>query len=278
MTLKFLVLDSYDEQGQRFLEANGVAFAGELYRRMLHSLIPHARIDIMYPSLADVPLPSATTLSSYHAIFVTGANLTAYEDTPLIHKQKQLMNDLLLGAVPCFGTCFGLQLAMVVAGGVVQKNPRGRELGIARKIMLTKEGQAHAYFHHKPLAFDAFTSHQDEVFTPAKNAEVLAGNAHTRVQAAVIHGARMRFFGLQYHPEYDLPTICGLIRGRRDDLIKNGSVDNEAEALHYADRLLALHKNPTNQALRFRHAIDDDVLDDTVQKCEVLNWLRCEVL
>lgn len=278
MSPSFLVLDSYDEIGQRFLVSNGVSTSGDLYARMLASLIPSAKIDILYPAISSEPLPSRERLASYSGIMVTGSNLSSYDESAVVEKQKKLMGDLLSSDVPCFGTCWGLQLAMVVAGGQVHKNPRGREIGLARKITLTHEGRDHRYFREKPMAFDGFTSHNDEVLELPPTALLLASNAHSRVQAAVIHGARMRFFGLQYHPEYDLDTIAGLIRGRRSELVSNGYVAAEEEALHFANNLLKLKESRGDRALRYQIGIDDDVLNDRFRDREVYNWLKCEVL
>ncbi len=278
MSLKFLILDSYDEQGQRFLSKNKVTSAGELYRRMLITLVGEVHTDIVFPALASEDLPTRSKLSSYSAIFVTGANLCVFDDSPVVHKQKNLMAEILDLSVPCFGTCWGLQLAMVVAGGVVQKNPRGREIGIARKISLTDQGLTHPYFAGKPICFDGFTSHGDEVVTLAPNSQMLASNSHSMVQAAVIHAPRTKFFGLQYHPEYSVDIVTGLMRGRSSEMVSNGYADTEAEAIDFADRLARLMDEPSNRRLRYQMAVDDDVLDIRLRTMEVNNWLRCEVL
>ncbi len=41
------------------------------------------------------------------------------------------------------GHTLSTQIAVAAAGGVCARNPRGREMGIARKIALTPEGRAH---------------------------------------------------------------------------------------------------------------------------------------
>ena len=54
-------------------------------------------------------------------------------------------------------------MAVVAAGGTVRANPRGREMGIARKIALTPEGRGHPLYAGKGSVFDAFISHVDEI-------------------------------------------------------------------------------------------------------------------
>src|SRR6266403_1796200 len=60
--------------------------------------------------------------------------------------------------VPSFGSCWAAQMAVVAAGGMVRANPRGREMGIARKIALTPEGRGHPLYAGKGAVFDAFIS------------------------------------------------------------------------------------------------------------------------
>jgi GMP synthase (glutamine-hydrolysing) len=45
----------------------------------------------------------------------------------------------------------------------VIRNPRGREFGIGRRIMLTAQGRDHAMFQRKPEVFEAVTVHVDTV-------------------------------------------------------------------------------------------------------------------
>ena len=61
-------------------------------------------------------------------------------------------------------------------GGSVRRNPRGRDLAIARAITVTEAGRSHPLLASRPLVFDALCSHLDEVETLPPNAEVLAAN------------------------------------------------------------------------------------------------------
>ena len=71
-------------------------------------------------------------------------------------------------------------------GGEVQLNPRGREIGIARNICPTDAGRQHAMFADKAGAFDAICVHEDEVAELPACGTLLASNAMSRVQAAVM--------------------------------------------------------------------------------------------
>lgn len=101
-------------------------------------------------------------------------------------------NGLILDALrhtvglPQYGSCWAAQIAVMAANGHCGKNPRGREMGIARKIALSPEGRAHPMFEGKPTVFDAFTSHNDEITHISPGGLHLAGSDFTSVQAVAI--------------------------------------------------------------------------------------------
>ena len=55
-------------------------------------------------------------------------------------RQVELARAVYKSGTPFFGSCWGLQVATVAAGGSVRQNPRGREVGIARDLTLTSAG------------------------------------------------------------------------------------------------------------------------------------------
>ncbi len=72
-------------------------------------------------------------------------------------RQIELAKAVFAAGVPFFGSCWGLQVAVTAAGGEVRANPRGREFGFARRILLTEAGREHRLFAGKPAAFEAPT-------------------------------------------------------------------------------------------------------------------------
>ena len=71
-------------------------------------------------------------------------------------------------------------------GGTVHLNPRGREIGVARRIRPTDAGRGHALLRGKERTFDALCTHEDELATLPPGATVLASNETSAVQAATI--------------------------------------------------------------------------------------------
>jgi len=57
-------------------------------------------------------------------------------------------------------------------------------------------------------------------------------------------------------------------------LIKEGFFCDEEEVLRHADRMLALHSDPSSAALRKALAAGDDVLDPGLREAEMMNWIE----
>lgn len=144
-------------------------------------------IDIVNVYICDEDWEEALgDLSSYDAVAWTGSTMTIYIDNELTRRQKALCDRVFELGIPQFGSCYGVQLASMVAGGLCNANPRGYEVGIGRKITLTSDGRSHPMFDSKPAVFDVFMTHFDEVTHMPKNSLLLASNSWTHVQAASV--------------------------------------------------------------------------------------------
>ncbi|MFQ5938367.1 MAG: type 1 glutamine amidotransferase, partial [Acidiferrobacterales bacterium] len=258
----FLVIDGYDRSGREALAAGGATPAGELYSQTLKKCHSSCDVDIIYPADPGVSLPQGTALESYDGIAWTGSSLTVYADDPRVQPQIELAKAAFETKVPSFGSCWAAQIAVVAAGGRCAANPRGREMGIARKIALTPEGRAHPLYAGKPDVFDAFISHEDEVTHLPPGAMLLASNAFTNVQAVAVTHNGGTCWGLQYHPEYDLHELARLTYCRIEKLVKLGFFADRDSALDYIDKLEILHQDPSRQDLAWLLGIDADVMNE----------------
>ncbi len=275
---RFLIIDGYDKAGRQELQAGGASVAGELYRKMLGSLLPGCQADVVYPADPDAALPLGAGLDQYDGIAWTGSSLTVYHDDPRVDRQIDVARAAMAQGIPSFGSCWAAQIAAVVAGGVVAANPRGREMGIARKIALTPAGRGHPLYIDKPSVFDAFISHVDEITKVPQGAVVLAGNDFTSVQALAVTHEGGSFWSVQYHPEYDLHEIARLTYVRRQKLVELGFFADEAAALDYVGKLEALHQDSGRKDLAWLLGIDADVMNADVRRTEVRNWIAWQVL
>ena len=275
---RFLVVDGYAKSAREELVAGGASIAADLYAAMLRRFVPRAAIDILFASDPGATLPAGAELAGYDGIAWTGCSLTVFDDDPRVRRQIEFCRAAFDAGVPGFGSCWAIQIAVVAVGGVCRPNPRGREMGVARKIELTPEGRGHPMYAGKASVFDGFISHVDEVTHWPGTAVLLASNPFTHVQAmSVTHGKGV-FWGLQYHPEYDLHEMARLMYCRRTKLVELGFFADDERALDHINRLETLHQDPSRADIAWALGIDDDVIRPEIRQCEVGNWIDRLVL
>ncbi len=276
---RFLVLDGYSKEGREDLRSGGATTAGELYARMLKASAPKgAEVDIVCPADPDAALPSGAAIGQYDGIAWTGSSLTVFADDPKVTTQIAFAKAAYDARVPSFGSCWAAQIAVIAAGGRCAANPKGREMGIARKIALTPEGRAHPLYSGKKSVFDGFISHDDEITQLPPSGLLLASNGHTQVQAvSVTHNGGV-FWGLQYHPEYDLHELARLCYCRKQKLTEHGFFLDTDAAQAYVDQLEALHQDPGRKDIAWLLGIDEDVMNEDIRRAEVRNWINLLVL
>jgi GMP synthase (glutamine-hydrolysing) len=276
---RFLVLDGYSQEGREDLQSGGASTAGELYARMLKACAPRgAEVDIVYPADPGAALPSGAAIDQYDGIAWTGSSLTVFSDDPKVTPQIEFAKAAYDARVPSFGSCWAAQIAVVAAGGRCDINPKGREMGIARKIVLTPEGRAHPLYSGKKSVFDAFISHDDEITHLPPSGSLLASNGHTQVQAVSVTHKGGVFWGLQYHPEYDLHELARLCYCRKQKLTDRGFFRDLDAAQAYVDLLEALHQDPGRKDIAWLLGIDEDVMNEDLRRAEVRNWIDFLVL
>lgn len=172
------------------------------------------------------------------------------------------------------GSCWGLQLATVALGGTVRRNPRGRELGVARAITATTPGRSHPLLATRPSVFDALCSHIDELEQLPPGAEVLAQNELYPIQALALElPSGSIFLGTQYHSEFTLSVAAGLTEMRAASLVAEGFSRDCAELVAMARDFCALHAEPERRDLAWRFGIGPEILDPVRRTTEFGNWL-----
>ncbi|PCI37548.1 MAG: glutamine amidotransferase [Elusimicrobia bacterium] len=270
----FLIIDGYPKESRDEFDVAGMKHAWRLYADMLERHVPDAKYKVWLPS--DNPeLPENLSADSFRAILWTGCNLTIFDrDDPSVTCQIEFAKRIYEVGTPSFGSCWGLQMAAVAAGGEVKKSPLGREMGFARRIRVTAEGLKHPMTSGKPPVYIAFASHFDEVTSLPAGAQVLASNDYARVQALAVTHKKGTFWGVQYHPEYDLSEMARLIVSRRPKLLKTGFFANDLDLDRYVEKLEALHKDPHRKDLRWQLDVDDDVISPEIRQYEFAAWLK----
>jgi GMP synthase (glutamine-hydrolysing) len=280
VTARILIVDGAPSASQDRLVANGGRRHGPNYAAALDSQARDSvgNVEAFVLGAADgETLPQGMSLADFDGIAWTGSPLNAYQETEAVRQQIDFARAAFQSGVPCFGSCWGLQVMMVALGGKVEKNPRGPESGIARGILLTDAGRAHPMYAGKPPVFDALCVHQDEVTDLPPGAVLLAGNRMSAVQAVSLHDGPRSFWGVQYHPEYDLLQISAMFRRNVARLVERGLFPDEESALAFTADLRALHDDRGRRDLAWRYGISEDIVDTDRHRLEFANWLRAEV-
>jgi len=280
--LRFLIVDGYTVAGREELMNGGASTAGILYDRLLRRSCNRLDKDItietkiIYP--ADDEHALDIDLKPFHGIAWTGCSLTIYSGESVVQRQIDFQRKIFAAGRPSFGSCWATQIAAVASGGECCMNPNGREMGLARKIHLSPEGRAHPMYEGKPLVFDAFTSHEDMVCRIPRNAQILASNWFTNVQALSVTNEKSNFWSVQYHPEYDLHELARLTYCRKEKLVKKGFFNNVAAAEKYVEEIEMLHEDPTRKDLAWKYGIDHDVMNEEIRTIETVNWVKYEII
>jgi GMP synthase (glutamine-hydrolysing) len=275
---RLLVMEGNSPETRAEHKAAGGVMSSIGYAELLQELLPTSVVDICFPGDAGANLPHGEALEGYDGVAITGSSLHIYNGGAEVTQQVELARAVLAAGTPIFGSCWGLQVLTVAAGGSVRRNPKGRELGFGRSIKLTEAGRKHSMYAGKPDVFNAPTVHLDEVETLAPGMTVLATNMFSEVQSAeiVLNGATA--WGVQYHPEYPLREIAAIVRRIGPRLIGEGFFLNEADIETFVEDLYALDSNPEDKRLAWRHGINQNVLDKRLRQNEVANWIKSQVL
>lgn len=224
-------------------------------------------------------LPFGTGVADFDGVMIPGSPLHVYDPTPEVTRQIDFARAAFAAGVPVWGSCWGLQLATVALGGSVRRNPRGRELPIARAITVTEAGRTHPLLASRPPVFDALCSHMDEIETLPPNAHVLAANELSAIQAIEAQTAwRGSFAGTQYHPEHTLAVSAALVEMRAAELVDEGFGSEASEIVAISADYRALAADPGRRDLIWRYGIASEIMDPVRRTTEIGNWLRTVVL
>jgi GMP synthase (glutamine-hydrolysing) len=183
---------------------------------------------------ADLP-----DFSDFAGMIITGSSANVPSREGWIIEIEHYLARAALGGLPIFGICFGHQLLGQALGGLVQRNPKGREIGTVTVDILAPDPLLEGLHGSLP----ANMTHIDSVLTLPPGARVLARSALDD-HAMVRFGERV--WGVQFHPEIDAEIIGHYVAARRSALVEEG-LDAAAIEASLAD-------TPASQAILRRFA------------------------
>ena len=275
---RILVIDGNQAEIRAKHQSVGGTDSGDGYAATLKRLQPDLEVDIVRPADGDPQLPGGVALSDYDGVAISGSALNIYSREAAVERQVDLAKAVFAAGVPCFGSCWGLQLGVTAAGGSVIRNPRGREFGFARRIMLNAQGRDHAMFQRKPEVFEAVTVHVDTVDSLPPGGIPLAHNDMGLQAAEIRFENGGSFWGVQYHPEYSCAEAAAMARRYADVLIRDGLARDRADIDALAADFSALDANPADARLAWRFGVGESITNRDIKLAELRNWLDEKVL
>lgn len=169
----------------------------------------------------DVPLPK---IGDGTAFVITGSSSSVTERAPWMLRTEELIRQLHEAKVPMLGICFGHQMIGQALGGLVAKNPNGREIGTV-DVTITDDGAPpDPLLAGLPRTFTANHSHVDSVVTLPPGARRLG---FTSLEPNAMFSVGPTTKCVQFHPEFDGDSMRGYVEARAH-LIDAEGLDSKA--------------------------------------------------
>ncbi len=175
--------------------------------------------DIVRPADGEVRL-AAADLGSYDGVAITGSALNVYDGGAPVERQIELARAVFAAGVPFFGSCWGLQVAVIAAGGRVRRNPLGREFGFARRIELSACRVAATTCSRASRRCSRRSRCTATTSSSCRPAPWCWRATTWDVQAMEVRHGRGTFWGVQYHPEYSFAEIAATTLRYGETLIR----------------------------------------------------------
>lgn len=271
--MKFLVVESETAAQREARRKSAGRSAGETFQATLEQLVPSVEVTRITPADQDVLPMTADTIAGFDAVFVGGSPLHAYEDKPEVHRLVALMRQVFAAGTPAFGSCQGLHLGVVAAGGRVRPMAAAMEAPVSRRITPTETGRTHPLLAGRAPAWDAGVIHNDEVEVLPDGALLLATNSAAAVQATAFRHDKGWFWGVQYHPELSPGELAQALRREAADVVKKGLAKDEAVVKRRAQLLECIQKDPDDRAARWELGVDDEFAHEDRRRVELTNFI-----
>ncbi len=270
--MNILIVDGNEKNASdRYVEI-GMETQYEVYKNVLENLSDiELNISIIHPAILNDYIPLGLNLEDFEGIVWTGSVLNIYDYGPSIERQIELAKKLLTKRNRIFGSCWGLQVLAEAAGGSVRKNPNGLEAIISENIKLNKNGIQHPMYENKPSEFNSFCWHYDEIENLPNDSIILSSNNKSKVQSFTFTRNQSIVWAVQYHPEFYPRWMSGLMKQRKNILLKEKVYNSEDL---FEKFFLYLSDIKKFDYLKKELLISNTLISRNIHTIELRNWLQ----
>ena len=244
---KILIVEgNLREENQNF-STSGIQTHTQSLQDSLANFTNELDMDVVNPSSDEDIDVKVKELNKYDGLIWGGSSLNIYNDTPEIKRQIQFMKECQKKVKNILAICWGMQVAVTAAGGVVKKSSNGAHIGIANQLIINEQGLKHPLYTGKKNNFNTPAFNFDEVVTLPENGVCLASNKINKVQGMYFKINNNNVWGLQYHPEITYQKMIQLIKFRKDRLIETRKVfanhDQVNEHISFIEKEMSVSDN-----------------------------------
>ncbi len=226
---KILIVEgNLKEENQSFTNG-GIKTHTESLKDSISYFTNKLDIDVVNPSSDKNISEIAKDLTKYDGMIWGGSSLNIYNDTPEIRRQITFMRECQKNINKIFAICWGMQVAVTVAGGEVKKCPNGAHRGIAKDIEINEKGLSHPIYKNKNQKFNTPAFNFDEVTKLPEGSTLLSSNALNKVMGINFNIGSTNVWGIQYHPEITYAKMISLIHFRKDRLLEKKAFADQSE-------------------------------------------------
>ena len=255
---KILLVEGNLREANQEFSANGIKTHTESLRESIDYFTNDLEIDSVNPSSDKNIFDIVKDLNKYDGLIWGGSSLNIYSDTVEIRRQLEFMKECQKKVKNILAICWGMQVAVTAAGGVVRKGQNGSHRGIAHEININENGLRHPLYKDKDKIFNTPAFNYDEVVTLPSDAILLSSNKVNNVMGINFKSELSNIWGIQYHPEITYEKMITLINFRKERLLENKSFNDEND-LNSHIKIIEDEIKITNKDLRMR---------------ELKNWLN----
>ena len=242
-----LVEGNLREANQEFTD-NGIKTHTESLKDSIDYFTNNLEVDSINPSSDKNIFDKVKDLKKYDGLIWGGSSLNIYSDTLEIKKQIEFMKECQNQIKNILAICWGMQVAVTAAGGIVKKSKNGPHKGIALEVNINEDGLSHPLYKDKEKVFNTPAFNYDEVVTLPNDATLLSSNKINRVMGLNFKSKTSNIWGIQYHPEITYDKMITLIHFRKERLLENKSFLSEKELISQVQMIENENKITDNES------------------------------